>query len=114
MADRIKRLENLFLTEIAGFISKHHTDKFTGLITITSVKISKNLQSAKVYYSVLGQTAESACKERVLANVRYELTHYLAKRLNIRRIPSLIFEFDTTAANASKIETVFKKIREEK
>lgn len=111
MTDRIKRLESLFLTEIAGFISRYHTDKFKGIITISAVKLTKNLQSARVYYSVMGGKQDA---EDILLAIKREITHYLAKRLKIRRIPALTFEFDKTAQKAANLETVFKKINEQK
>ena len=50
MIDRIKRLEELFLHEINTHVTRLiASGHFTGFITITAVKIAKDLATAKVY-----------------------------------------------------------------
>jgi ribosome-binding factor A len=112
MSDRIKRLESLFLAEIASFISRYHSDKFEGIITVSAVKITKNLQSAKVYYSLIGGNIDAG--KQVIDKIKKQIIHYLAKRLRLKRIPSLYFEFDQTAKTAASIENIFKKLEDEK
>jgi ribosome-binding factor A len=112
MTERLKRLQSLFLEEIAGFISKNYADKFEGVVTITGVKLTKDLRNAKVYYSVLGKNSEKYPKEEIFKGIKRELVAHLAKRLRLKRIPSLTFEFDNTASNAAKIEAILKKIKE--
>ena len=54
MIDRIKRLETLFLEEINTLITKMAANgDFGGFVTITAVRLSKDLANAKVYFSVL-------------------------------------------------------------
>jgi len=113
MTDRIKRLESLFLAEIAGFISRYYADEFGGIITICGVEIKKNLQSAKVYYSLLGHCKPAEKIDQIFANIKYELVSYLAKRLRIKRVPALIFVLDKTAQKAGNLETLLRKIKDE-
>ena len=51
MIDRIKRLETLFLEEINTLITKMAANgDFGGFVTITAVRLSKDLTHAKVFF----------------------------------------------------------------
>ena len=53
MIDRIKRLEALFLEEINTLITKMSAQgSLGGIVTITAVHVTKDLATAKVYFSV--------------------------------------------------------------
>ena len=55
MIDRTKRLEALFLQEINTIITKMTAaGNFGGFVTITAVRVAKDLGTAKVYFSVFG------------------------------------------------------------
>jgi ribosome-binding factor A len=55
MIERTKRLETLFLEEINTIVSRMiASGSFSGFITITAVRVAKDLASARVYYSVFG------------------------------------------------------------
>lgn len=112
MTDRMRRLESLFLEEIARFVSKNYGDKFEGVLTITGVKLDKNLRAAKIYYSVFGENTKP--DEQLFADIKKELAHFLAKRVSLKRIPSFSFLPDDTASNAAKLEAIFRKIEKEK
>ncbi|WP_424244731.1 ribosome-binding factor A [Elusimicrobium posterum] len=115
MIDRIKRLEALFLEEISATISKMiNTGSFKGFVTVTGVKISKDLRTAKVRYSVFGSDEERAQAQHTLSILRGEIGSILRNRVHLKRIPSFTFEFDDTPEKASKVESIFSKIEKEK
>ena len=114
MIDRVKRLESLFLEEIASFVSRHYVNKFGGVITISAVKVARNLKNAKVYYSIMGEKKSPAELQKITADIKRNVAPYLSKRIRTRRIPSLTFEFDTTAQNANRFEEVLTRIKKEK
>ena len=115
MIDRIKRLEALFLEELSAIISKMiNTGSFKGFITITGVKISKDLKNAKVRYSVFGSEVERAQAAQTLSILRAEVGGLLRGRLHLKRIPSFSFEYDDTPERASKVESIFSAIEKEK
>ncbi|MBQ3933619.1 MAG: ribosome-binding factor A, partial [Elusimicrobiaceae bacterium] len=74
MIDRIKRLEELFLHEINTHVTRLiASGHFTGFITITAVKIAKDLATAKVYYSVFGSDADKKLAERNFEELRTKI-----------------------------------------
>lgn len=114
MIDRIKRLETLFLEEINTIISRMiASGSFSGFITLTGVKISKDLGSAHVYYSVFGSDEDRKKAAESLSLLRGEIGSLLRKRIHIKRIPSFSFELDDTPEKASRVEKIFSKIEKE-
>jgi len=114
MIDRIKRLEALFLEEINTIVSRMiASGNFGGFVTITSVKVSKDLASAKVFYSVFGGAEDKKRAAQTLSMLRGEIGALLRKRLHIKRIPSFSFQPDDTPEKASHVEKIFSKIEKE-
>ncbi|ACC98229.1 Ribosome-binding factor [Elusimicrobium minutum Pei191] len=115
MIDRIKRLEALFLEEISTIISKMiSTGSFKGFVTITGVRISKDLRTAQVRYSVFGSVEDRITTQEKLSILRSEIGAMLRHRLHLKRIPSFTFVYDDTPEKASKVETIFSVIEKEK
>ncbi|WP_428898030.1 ribosome-binding factor A [Parelusimicrobium proximum] len=114
MIDRIKRLENLFLGEINTIVSKMiSSGQIKGFVTIIGVKVSKDLRTARVYYSVLGGAEDKKNAADQLSILRSEIGHLLRHRLHLKRIPSFSFEYDDTPERASKVESIFSIIEKQ-
>ena len=115
MIDRIKRLETLLLEEINTLITKMaaHGD-FGGFVTITAVRLTKDLSSAKVFFSVFGSTEDRKKTQDALALFRKEIGAQLRGRLHLKRIPSFTFEYDDTPEKAARVESIFQMIDKEK
>ncbi len=111
MIERTKRLETLFLGEINTIVSRMiSSGSFSGFITITGVRISKDLANAHVFYSVFGSDEDKKNAAHTLSALRGEIGALLRKRIHIKRIPSFTFEIDDTPERASKVEKIFSKI----
>lgn len=85
-----------------------------GFITVTSVRVSKDLRTARVFYSVMGGAAERQNAADSLSFLRSEIGSILRNRLHLKRIPSFTFEFDDTPEKAGKVESIFSIIEKEK
>src|SRR6187200_454305 len=88
-------------------------DPGIGFITLTRVKVSPDLQLARVFYTSLGD--EKARKETAKALVR--ATPFLRRQiggiLTLRRVPELEFRFDESIAHQDRIEQILRDLREE-
>jgi ribosome-binding factor A len=86
------------------------------IITITSVKVSDDLMIVKIYLSVYAPGGDpEQIFEHVLdktPQIRAELASLM--RHQLRRIPELHFFLDDTADYVNKIESLFKKIQEQR
>ncbi|MFA6583479.1 MAG: ribosome-binding factor A [Elusimicrobiaceae bacterium] len=113
MHERMARLEELLLREIAEFVAKSRGGGIPGIITFTRVILDKDLQAARVFYSVLGSSLAQEEMEHALMGMRRAMVAHLRKRLHLKRIPSILFRFDASPAHAAGVETIFEKIRTE-
>ena len=88
-------------------------DPGIGFITLTRVKVSADLQVARVFYTSLGD--EKARKETAKALTR--ATPFLRRQiggvLGLRRVPELEFRFDEAIIHQDRIEQILRDLREE-
>ena len=81
------------------------------LITVTEVRMTPDLKTARVYVIPLGG---SATKEtvRILTEYSHLVRKALSKRLDIKFLPKLTFVEDNSFEYAEKIERIIKKNKE--
>ena len=81
------------------------------LITVTEVRMTPDLKTARVYVIPLGgiDTRETV---RILTEYSHLVRRALSKRLDIKFLPKLTFIEDNSFEYAEKIEKIIKKNRE--
>jgi ribosome-binding factor A len=83
-------------------------------VTITAVKLTGDLQIAKVYFRVYsGDEAEIAQARKGLGSAAGFLRRKLAEALDVRRVPALQFFFDESVGYGSHIEGLLAGLRAE-
>jgi ribosome-binding factor A len=83
-------------------------DPRVGFVTLTGVRVSRDLRHAKVYLSVLGTSAERESTMEALENSRGYLQSRLGQSLHLRRTPQLQFFYDDALDNALHIQKLLK------
>ncbi|MFQ5736555.1 MAG: 30S ribosome-binding factor RbfA [Thermodesulfobacteriota bacterium] len=110
---RSDRVGDLIKEEIASMIMRGDIkDPRIGFVTITHVKLSPDLKDAKVYFSQLGTDKQKEKSRTGLNNAGGYIRRALAKRLDLRHIPSVTFFFDDSLEYSEHIEKVLKEIKE--
>ncbi|MDR3307136.1 MAG: 30S ribosome-binding factor RbfA [Endomicrobium sp.] len=89
-------------------------DLDAGLVTITGVKLTDDLLSCRIYYSVFGSDEDKKKSNAGLKKNIKGIRHQLAMRLNLRRTPEIVFVYDDANESADKVFNLLKKIQEEK
>ena len=81
------------------------------LITVTEVRMTPDLKTARVYVIPLGgiDTKETV---RILTEYSHLVRRALSKRLDIKFLPKLTFIEDNSFEYAEKIEKIIKKNKE--
>ena len=81
------------------------------LITVTEVRMTPDLKTARVYVIPLGgiDTKETV---RILTEYSHLVRKALSKRLDIKFLPKLTFVEDNSFEYAEKIERIIKKNKE--
>ena len=81
------------------------------LITVTEVRMTPDLKTARVYVIPLGgiETKETV---KILTEYSHLVRRALSKRLDIKFLPKLTFVEDNSFEYAEKIERIIKKNKE--
>ena len=103
-SDILKYLSNILLTET--------NDELLKTITLTEVKVSKDLSYAKVYFTSILEM-DHILIEKEMKEAAPFLRGKLAKVLEVRNIPELQFEYDETIEYATKIERIINNINKD-
>lgn len=99
------------LSQIIGYELKN--PNITGLISVTKVKVTSDLKFAKVYVSILNAKNVKDTLAALKKSAGYIRTE-LAKRVNLRNTPELIFELDDSIEYGAKIDSILKEIMPKK
>jgi ribosome-binding factor A len=110
---RADRVADLIKMEISALLLKRVRDPRIGFVTITGVKVTDDLRSAKVFFVELGK---DQCSEDVRAGLGKAagfLRRELGRRLRLRRVPELLFAYDPSFAYGNRIERLLSEIHRE-
>jgi ribosome-binding factor A len=89
-------------------------DPRLGFVTVNSVKVSKDLQQAIVFVSVLTDDEEKLKETfRALDSARGFIKKQLASRVALKYMPDLTFKQDKSLKHAEKIDSALKELRKE-
>lgn len=100
--------------ELATMLSRHVHDPGIGFVTLTRVKVSPDLQLARVFYTMLGDAARRKDTERALIRATPFLRRQIGARIRLRRVPELRFEFDQSVENQDRIERILLELKSER
>ena len=111
---RTGRVGDQIRVEIADLLARVVQDPGIGFLTITHVKVSPDLQQARVYYTTLGDEKARGESRRALERVTPFLRRHIGQRLRLRRVPELQFFFDDSVERGDRIEQILRDLSEER
>ena|ERR1041384_3720813 len=108
---RQQKVNKLLAKELAEIFRANSRSMFAGaFITVTGVRVSPDLGSAKVYVSIMGSKDRDAIFQLIQGQgkiIRRTLGNIIAKQLRV--VPELSFFIDDSLDYAMKIEELLKK-----
>jgi ribosome-binding factor A len=107
---RTDRINEQLRQEVSILVRDAVRDPRVGLVTITAVETSPELDHAKVYVSVMGDDAEKEAALQGLQSAAPFIRSQLSKELHMRRVPELHFKYDRVLAEASRIESLLREV----
>lgn len=105
----MQKITALIKDELSLIFLHKVQDPKLGFLTITNVKVTPDLKSAKVYVSVFEKEAREETLEK-LNELRTMIRTELAHRVKLRRVPEINFYIDDTLDFVEKVEGIFKEI----
>jgi ribosome-binding factor A len=112
MSYRLEKISHLIKEEISLIFLYKLKDPALGLITVTDVKVSSDLKTAKIYISVLEIDKRNSTIEKI-NSINGLIRSQLAHRIKIKFVPELKFFIDDTLDYVEKINGLIKKIHED-
>lgn len=85
----------------------------TGIITVTRVETTQDLDFAKVYVSIFSNSDTKEVFNQIQHSARF-IRKEVASKLNLRKMPYLNFILDYGIEYTNKIENLLEKMNEEK
>jgi ribosome-binding factor A len=89
-------------------------DPGIGLITLTRVKVSPDLQLARVYYTIMGDDRAREETKRALGRATPFLRRQIGSRIRLRRVPELQFQFDESVEAQDRLERILFELEAER
>ena len=108
--NRMGRIDEEYRKELSQIISYDlKNPNVTGMISVTKVKVTTDLKYAKVYVSILNSKNIKETMDGLKKSSGF-IRSELAKRINLRNTPELIFEIDDSIEYGAKIDSILKEI----
>ena len=108
MADRHSRVKSLIARNISDIVAFELKNPKVGFVTVNEVEVYDDLSGAKVYVSFL-DTKYTHQKLTELKKSEGFVRSSLAKKMDIYKVPRIIFCYDESAENAARIEAALAK-----
>lgn len=95
--DRTDRISEEIKKELSDMIRNQIKDpRLPEFVSVTAVRVSKDLKYAKVYISVLGDEEKKKGAIAALSSAAGFIRHEIGQRINIRYTPEFSFHLDNS------------------
>src|SRR5258708_3271663 len=109
MTRRSDRVAEALQALVADLLLREITDPRIGLVTITAVTVTPDLRHARIFFSCLGDAARRAQSLKGLTSAAGFVRSQVARKLNLRVAPEIVFELDPSLEQAERIARLLKE-----
>lgn len=109
MTLRVEKVQKL-ARQVLGELIQELKDPRIGFTTVTAVRMTPDLRSARVFVSVLGSEADQQDTVAGLKSATPHLRSELGHQMRLRYTPELVFELDHGPEEAQRLEGILKQI----
>jgi len=110
---RATRVGEQMKKELSDIIGRKLKDPRIGFVTVTDVRVTGDLQQAKVYISVFGDDEQRENTLKALEKAKGFIRSEIGQRIRLRKTPEILFEIDETIEYGSRIERLIRQISDE-
>jgi ribosome-binding factor A len=111
---RSSRVAEAIRNEIATLlISKVRDPRLLG-VNISRVEVPDDLSLARIYFTVIGGKKEIKEAGVGLERAKGFMRSHVAKTLNLRFTPALLFRYDNMVEKVAELEEIFQEIANER
>jgi len=111
---RLRRLEKLALQRASEIVLFELADPRMTMVTLTRVKLARDLSHGVVFWSTLGEGGQRTKVEHALRDAAPFVQTEIAKVFRTRRTPHLTFRFDESIAGAVRVSGILENLQKER
>jgi ribosome-binding factor A len=111
MSIRTEKVASVIMEALSEPLRRIASEKRAGLITVTSVKMSPDLQIAKVYISAIGGQASVADVLHAIDEEKHAIRKHVASKVQLRFAPELRFYRDETMDAMEQIQNLVEQTK---
>jgi ribosome-binding factor A len=111
---RPERVGEEIRQELSVLLAREVHDPGIGFLTITQVKMTPDLQNARVYYTIIGDAKARQDTQRALGRAAGFLRRQIGSRLRLKTVPELAFFYDESIERQDRIEKIMLDIQAER
>ena len=106
---RMNKIEDLLHKEIANIIvTRIDNPQIKNTVTITDIKVSKDIRSAIVFFVTLDKNFKKI--EKIINELKPTIKFYLSRNVHLKRIPDIKFVFDDTLIKGQRIDKLLDSL----
>lgn len=113
MSIRTERVAGEVQQALARLFQTDFRDITDGMITVSKVKMSPDLRSARVYLSVFGGQLGPNATLNAAKLAMPQIRAGLARQVRMRYVPELFFYVDDTQDEVARVEEILRKLGEQ-
>ncbi len=106
---RMDRVSDALLRDIAQLIQRHMSDPRVSLVTLSSVRISRDLSEAKVFFTLMQDDQSATEVARILNGASGFLRRLLSQKSVLYRVPRLQFIYDECLVRANQVTALIDR-----
>jgi len=106
---RTRRVGEQIQREMAQLVQQEIKDPRLGLVTISAVKLSKDMSHANVFFTTLDEEHPIEETLKILDGASGFLRHELAKRMQLRIVPHIHFKYDESISYGNDLSALINK-----
>ena len=106
---RIERINETIKEVLSEIVLNDIKDPRVGLVTIVSVRVAKDLATAKVHFSVMGDQEQRDISMKILRGASGFMRHAIATAIDVQHAPDLRWIYDDSLDRAFRISEVLRE-----
>lgn len=108
---RQDRVGDLIRSELGQLVARQLKDPGIGFLTFTYVRVTRDLQLARIYYLSLANPKGMQEAARALIRATPFLRRQLSKRLKLKRVPHLEFIYDDSVKRQDRVINILNELK---
>jgi ribosome-binding factor A len=110
---RAERVASVIKEEVGRMFQRRFSMDEAGFMTVTDVRVTPDLRTAKIYVSVFGDAKRKERSLKLLEEHKSAIRSEVGKAVRLRLTPEIVFLLDESMDHAMNLEAIFKKIHQD-